>query len=166
MDEREQYFKKKEEYFSQFVYDLADWCRDIVDDIIPRICHRAIRRMNHWEDPITVDGHTLTGKVFAVDGGYPKSFNFFDVLSIQIQEYNYDEINPYLRDAIEDVLEYEMSLLPRAERLVLYYSTAGLADDYGCDNQLLQSRLFDCFHDMLNEHWETKKIQNFTASQW
>ena len=33
------------------------------------------------------------------------------------------------------------------------------AEHLECDYEAVQQKLFDAFHDKLNEHWQTKKIQ-------
>lgn len=161
---------KEIDQLKNFINDFAEWCECIVArEIIPLVCRRAIRRMNHWKEPIEINGSQIywSGIDSLLDGDYPSNFNFFDILSIQIQNYYYDEINPYLREAIEGVLEYELSKLSNAERLVMEYSIIGDCELYECDHEQVINALFNEFHDQLNDHWKyTKKIQNYEDYNW
>lgn len=154
------------DFINEFVYS----CNEIAEDLYPTICKRAIRRMNNWSELISINGRKIKWEVFSalLDGGYPRNFNFFDILSIQIQNYGYDEINPYLRDAIEDVIEYEMDLLPSPDKLALEYSVIKFdRNEVCCDKEELIQRLFNYFHNMLNDHWSnSKKIQRYLYNVW
>jgi len=92
------------------------------------ICKRAIRRLNK-----EIESSCLYGA-----DDFPKKFNTFDILSIQIQSMYMDEINPKIEDYILDILEDE-------------------AEKTGCESE----GLYDLFRKMLDEHYYIKKIQNY-----
>lgn len=165
MDNYKDYAKELSENYEKFIYDIEDECQNIANRLIPLVCRRAIRRMNSWKGEDVIDGHKFKweGKDALLDGDYPKSFTFFDILSIQIQNFSYDEINPYLHDAIVDMLWYEVSLLSHAEQFVMEHSyiVIGNCGKCECDRLHLESELCFCFSEMLNKHCEnTKKIRN------
>jgi hypothetical protein len=146
------------DFIDEFVQD----CDYASRDIITKVCKRAIRRMNNWHEDASIRGYKIKweGKDGLLDGEFPLSFTFFDILSIQIQTYGYDEINPFLRDGIEDVLEYEFNKLPEPERIVVNYSE--YPENYEIDNRRILDKIFDCFHVMLNDHWAgTEKIRRY-----
>lgn len=155
-------FKEYEDKVNKFVYELEDRCNSLSEDIIELVCKRSIRRMNNWKEDLNCGKYKIlwTGKDSLLPRHYPKNFTFFDILSIQIQNYSYDEINPHLEDAIRGVLEYEYGKLDELEKLVLDYSIC--SKDYECDYFGLIDKIFEYFHNMLNDHWyKTKKITNF-----
>ena len=92
------------------------------------ICKRVIRRLNK-----EIDSSCLYGA-----DDFPKKFNTFDILSIQIQSMYMDEINPKIEDYILDILEDE-------------------AEKTGCESE----GLYDLFRKKLDEHYYIKKIQNY-----
>ena len=151
----------EEDELIDFIECLGDRCSQIADEIKNRICRKAIRVINNWKGNMTIAGHTVhwRGKDCLRDGDYPNNFNFFDILSIQIQDYIYEEINPYLEESIEAVLANELSKVTPSERVVLEYSLLHEVDDYEdvYDESKLIGVLFSRFHEMLNEHWSTSK---------
>lgn len=168
MENKEKAYNELCKNVGEFICNLEDSCSHVARILIPLICKRAIRRMNNWKGEASVNGCKIKwrGKDALLCGDYPKSFSFFDILSIQIQDYSYDEINPYLRDTIVDVLNYEKSLLSSTEQIVLDYSQIREVEcgKYECDVEHLTSELFSCFHYLLNEHYGTKKIKNYTLN--
>lgn len=141
---------RNEDYFD-FILKFERKCKDLSEDIIKRLCKRAITKMNRHV-PDRVD----------ITYDYAPKYKFFDVLSIEIQSKYYDEINPYLRNYIEHILDIEYNNLPNLERFVLDYSEC--SKHLECDMQALDGRIFDTFHEMLNEHYMTQKIQDYTAT--
>lgn len=139
-----------------FIYEIERDCVALSREIIDRICKRAIRRMNKEEKESPVRWASMTDD-------FPESFSFFDVLSVEIQYNYYDEINPHLRDYIENVLEDEYEKTSAIEQFVLDHSEC--AEHFECDYEAVQRKLFDAFHDMLNAHWQTKKIQEFELNR-
>lgn len=146
-----------EKEYIDFVYEIEQECDTLSRDIIERICKRAIRRMNKEEKESPVRFSSMTDD-------FPKRFSFFDVLSVKIQSNYYDEINPHLRNYIENVLEDEYKKTSAIEQFVLDHSEC--AEHLECDYEAVQQKLFDAFHDKLNEHWQTKKIQEFELNRW
>lgn len=136
-----------------FICEIERDCEKLSRDIISRICKRAIRRMNKQEK----DSHM---RFASVTDEFPDKFSFFDILSIEIQEYDYDEINPFLREYIEKMLEEEYYNVSTIERFVLDHSECVKFLD--CDYAAVEQKLFNAFHNMLNEHWSnTKKIKEY-----
>lgn len=71
---------------------------------------------------------------------YPKSFNVYDILAINIQTMTMDEVNPMLDDYIWALLEDESN---KAE----------------CNIET--KTLYNKFRTMLNEHYYITKIQKY-----
>lgn len=145
-----------EQDYMDFVYTIESDCEKLSQDILSRVCKRAIRTMNRTEKGSPV-------RFAALYDDYPIRFSFFDVLSIEIQSNSYDEINPHLWDYIADVIESEYYKLSPIERFVLDHSEC--AKHLECDYDAVQKKLFRTFNEMLNEHWQTKKIQDFELSR-
>lgn len=140
--EQELFFNKEE----SLLKEIQDQCNDFAEDIIKLICKRAIRRINSWDVRLSDD--------------YPRKFSNFDILSIERQSKTYDEISPYLEDAVEGALEYEYDRLPDNEKFFVDYSECYY--DEGVDPENIQKKIHDRFHDMLNEHYSnSKKIDDF-----
>ena len=85
-----------------FIYEIEKDCDRLSQDIISRLCKRAIRKLNKFDS-------CLAGKT----DDYPSSFKFCDVLSVELQSCCYEEINPFLRDFIDDTLYNEYNELPQ-----------------------------------------------------
>lgn len=137
-----------EKDYMDFVYEIERDCDELSRDIVSRLCKRAIKQMNK------VNSY-LAGST----DDYPTSFTFFDILSIELQTKCYDEINPFLQDFVENTLDKEYDNLPPLERFILDHSKC--AENLGCDIEAVQTKIYEIFHEMLNEHWKTKKIQKF-----
>ncbi len=135
-----------------FVYEFERDCEELSKDIISRLCKRAIKRMNQLDS-------YLAGST----DDYPASFSFFDILSIELQSKSYDEINPHLQSFVESTLDDEYDMLPPLESFVLDHSEC--AEHAECDFEAVKRKIYCVFNDMLNKHWETKKIQDF-ESRW
>lgn len=134
--------------YMDFVYEIERDCEALSPDIISRLCKRAIKKMNK------VNSY-LAGST----DDYPSSFTFFDILSIELQSKCYEEINHYLRDFVDNTLDDEYDKLPPLERFVLDHSEC--AANLDCDIEAVQTKIYETFHEMLNKHWTTKKIQKF-----
>lgn len=151
----------EEEKLIDFVEFLGERCSYTASKLKTRICRRAIRTINSWKGDMTIKGHTVHWSIKDClrDGDYPHNFNFIDILSIQIQEYTYEEINPYLKDCIKAVLSNELTKVSASERVVLDYSVLPELDDYDevyDEDKLIDSLLF-CLQEILDEHWSTSK---------
>ena len=136
--------------YEQILEDIQDQCELFAGDIITRLCKRAIRKMNSWDVKIGTDD-------------YPASFKFFDILSIEYQSKTYDEISPFLEDAIDGALAYEYENLSPRDRFFVDYSRCYY--DNGYDPLSIEQLIHNRFNELLNEHWETKKISNFELSK-
>jgi len=120
----------------------------MAEDIITRLCKRAMRGMNQLEA-------TLIGST----DNYPPKFKFIDILAIELQDRIEEEINPSLEDYIRTTLEEEQNNLSAEERFVL--EQAYLDYNYEVDYDEIARQIRSRFHELLNEHYELKKIQNF-----
>lgn len=140
--------KKMENDYIDFIYDIERECETLSKDIVSRLCKRAIKNMNKLNS-------CLAGST----DDYPSSFTFFDVLSIELQSKSYEEINPFLHDYVEDTLDNEYKNLPPLERFVLDHSEC--AENLECNVEAVHGKIYNAFHELLNEHWKTKKIQKF-----
>lgn len=126
--------------------DIQDQCEYFAKDIITRICKRAIRKMNSWDVRFGTDD-------------YPSSFKFFDILSVERQSKSYDEISPFLKDAVEGVLDAEYEGLTPQERFFVDNSMGYYEREY--DLTPIHMAIDKRFNELLNEHYQTKKISNF-----
>lgn len=137
-----------EKDYMDFIYEIENDCNTLSRDIISRLCKRAIKQMN---------------KINSYNAGstddYPSSFTFFDILSIELQSKSYEEINPFLSDFVHNSLDNEYDKLPPLEKFVLNHSEC--AENLQCDIEAVHSKIYSVFHEMLNKHWATKKIQAF-----
>lgn len=135
---------------NELIKEIQEQCEYFARDIITRLCKRAIRKMNSWDANIGTDD-------------YPASFNFFDVLSIECQSKCYDEIRPYLQDAVEGALDNEYESLSPQERFFIDYIQCYY--DNGYNSESIHQLIYNRFNELLNEHWQTKKISNFEESR-
>lgn len=134
----------------KLIKEIQRQCEYFARDIITRLCKRAIRKMNSWDNNIGTDD-------------YPSSFKFFDILSIERQSKCYDEISPYLQDAVEGALDNEYDNLSPQERFFVDYSQCYCDNGYNLGS--IRLRIYNRFNDLINEHWQTKKISNFKESK-
>lgn len=137
-----------------FIYEIEQECEALSKDIIVRLCKRAIKKMNKREAKSSVRFAALTDD-------YPLEFSFFDILSIELQSNSCDDINPFLLDFVEDTIDNEYDKLPHTERFILDHSEC--TERMECDIQAVHCKIYNVFHDMLNQHWTTRKIQNFES---
>lgn len=136
--------------YIDFILGFERECNSLSEDIITRLCKRVIKQLNKkLPDPI------------GLTDDYPASFNFYDILSIEIQSAYYEEINPYLRNCIEDSLEVEYEKLPDIERFIVDHSEC--SENLECDHEAIEMKIFNTFHELLNVHYNTKKIQDYIA---
>lgn len=140
---------KDKDYFD-FISELESDCDLLSQDIISRLCKRAIKVMNEQE-----------ANLASSTDDYPSSFSFFDILSIELQSKCYEEISPYLRDFVETTLDNEYEKLPALERFVLDHCAHN--ERLECDSQAIEKKIYDAFHEMLNEHYMINKIQDFVG---
>ena len=87
----------------------------------------------------------------------------YDALSVEIQYKCYDEINSFLQDAIEGALDAEYEKLSSKDKFFVNYSQCYY--DNGYDPEAVRRQICSRFHELLNEHWQTKKITNFGLSK-
>ena len=132
------------------IYEIERECNTLSRDIIIRLCKRAIKEMNKQDA-------YLAGST----DDYHSSFSFFDILSIELQEKCYDEINPFLGDYVHSTLYSEYEKLPAIEKFVIDHSD--FADHLECDLQAIKSNIYEVFRAMLNKHYTTRKIQTFLS---
>lgn len=132
----------------EYITLVEDRCHSMAEGIITRLCKRAIREMNQLE--ATMAGST---------DDYPKDFKFIDILSIELQDKVEEEINPFLEDYIWNTLDAERNRLSPEESFIL--EQAYLDYQYNVDDAEVTSQIRSRFHELLNEHYELKKIQKF-----
>ena len=132
------------------IYEIERECNILSKDIFTRLCKRAIKEMNKL-DPY------LAGST----DDYPLSFSFFDILSVELQEKYYEEINPFLSDYVHSTLYREYEKLPTIERFVIDHSE--FADHLECDLQAIKNNIYEVFREMLNKHYSTRRIQAFIS---
>lgn len=133
---------------NEYITQLEDRCHSMAEHIITRLCKKAMRGMNQLEATL----------VSSTDG-YPKNFKFIDILSIELQNKIEEEINPSLEDYIRTTLEEEQNNLSAEERFVL--EQAYLDYNYEVDDAEITRQIRSRFYELVNEHYELKKIQNF-----
>lgn len=133
---------------NEYITLVEDRCHSMAESIITRLCKRAIREMNQLE--ATMAGST---------DDYPKDFKFIDILSIELQDKVEEEINPFLEDYIWNTLDAERNRLSPEESFIL--EQAYLDYQYNVDDAEVTSQIRSRFHELLNEHYELKKIQKF-----
>ncbi len=131
-------------------------CSDICDDLFECACQRAIARMNKELAP------ELGGNDDAVGAG----FTFFEVLSVSICHLGYaaNEINPCLPNYISDILEDECDKFSSSDLLVIEYGECiyrgSYSGMYDFHTELL-NRMTDTFYSMLEDTYNSDKVQNF-----
>lgn len=130
------------------VKEIQSGCQEFSDKIITKVCKRAIKTINSW-------GRNCMD--FGED--YPTKFTVFDVLSVELQSKCYEELNPFLRDAIYGALENQYDSLSSLESFILDYSEC--YDNKGVDRDAIQSTILKKFNELINEHYQLKKIQDF-----
>ena len=138
----------KENKDFDFICQFESECQSYAKDIILRICKKAIKVMNQQKA-------TLAGST----DDYPNGFTFFDILSIELQDRCYDEINPFLEDFVMNTLENEYDKIKGIEKLVLEYSEC--TENSECDIDKVKRNIHERFHTILNQHYSIKKIQNY-----
>lgn len=132
---------------NEYITQLENRCHSMAEDIITRLCKRAMRGMNQLEA-------TLIGST----DNYPPKFKFIDILAIELQDRIEEEINPSLEDYIRTTLEEEQNNLSAEERFVL--EQAYLDYNYEVDDAEITRQIRSRFYELVNEHYELKKIQN------
>jgi hypothetical protein len=132
----------------EYITQLENRCHNMAQRIITRLCKRAMRGMNQLE--ATMAGST---------DDYPKDFKFIDILSIELQDRTEEEINPFLEDYIRTALEDEQNKLSAEESFVL--EQAYLDYQFNVDEAEITGQIRSRFYELLNEHYELKKIQKF-----
>jgi hypothetical protein len=122
--------------------------RSLTDPIITKICRRAVRTMKSW-DCTLVDSSE----------DWPECLNFFDVLSILMQDHCTDEVNPALDDTIENTLRCEFNRLTPLEKQAVFCSEVTI--DYDTDHEECRRKIMSCFWQMLNDHYRSRKVQSY-----
>ena len=133
---------------NEYITQLEDRCHSMANSIITRLCKKAMRGMNQLEA-------TLAGST----DDYPSNFKFIDILSIELQDRIEEEINPFLENYIWTALEEEQNNLSAEESFIL--EQAHLDYNYEVDYAEITRQIRHRFYELLNEHYELKKIQNF-----
>ena len=134
------------------ILEFESECMEIAQPIINRLCKRAMHTMNK-----------KTANYFDCED-YPATFSFIDILSIKIQEYSFDEINPYLEDYIDSTLQIEFAKLPRLERLAIAYCDC--SKDMQSKYNGSQPNIYNAFRKLLDEHYYLKKIQTYVDKSY
>lgn len=128
--------------------EIQSCCQKFSEEIVTKICKRSIKTINSW-------GRNYIG--FGED--YPTKFTVFDILSIELQSKYYEELNPFLQDAIYGALENQYNSISSIESFILDYSVC--FDNDGIDKEAIQNKILEKLNELLNEHYQLKKIQNF-----
>lgn len=149
------YYKEENKKLQDTVSMFERECRDACGDLFECACQRAIARMNKELAP------ELAGNDDAVSAG----FSFFEVLSVSICYFGYSagEINPYLPNYISDILEDECDNFSSSDLLVIEYGECIYRDDYRSHMELL-NRMTDTFYGMLEDIYNSDKVQQFCQS--
>lgn len=149
------YYKEENKKLQDTVSMFERECRDACGDLFECACQRAIARMNKEL------AHELAGNDDAVSAG----FSFFEVLSVSICHFGYSagEINPHLPNYISDILEDECDNFSSSDLLVIEYGECIYRDDYRSHMELL-NRMTDTFYRLLEDTYNTDKVQQFCQS--
>ena len=130
------------------IYQFEGDCKKLSEDIISRLCKRAIATLKTVDSDLIDRYHS-----------FPKNFNFWDILSIEIQSRTYEEIALGLEEGIDEVLEMEFNNLPAIERTILEYSEC--AEGLECNLVAVFSNIRSELFGMCDKHYYTAEIQNF-----
>lgn len=159
LPEQLEYYKEENRQLQGYISAFESECGDICDDIFDCACQRAIARMNK----------EVTLESVGNDGAMGNGFTPFEVLSVSVCHlgYAYEEINPHLPDYISDILEGEINNLSSSDLLVIKYGE-GISYDsqcvyYDCHGELL-NRMTDTFYGMLEDIYNSDKVQQFCQS--
>lgn len=122
----------------------------ISEVILTKVCNKAVRLINKWPKE---------SLLFADD--FPSDFNFFDILSVDFQNMIWDEINPDLQNALENLLYQIFEELPESEQFFILnrecYTKQNVLEQDDVINLLLGK-----FVKRINNHYSSsKKIENF-----
>ena len=149
------YYKEENKKLQDTISTFERECRDACDNLFECACQRAIARMNKELAP------ELAGNDDAVSAG----FSFFEVLSVSICYFGYSagEINPHLPNYISDILEDECDNFSSSDLLVIEYGECIYRDDYRSHMELL-NRMTDTFYGMLEDIYNSDKVQQFCQS--
>lgn len=150
------YYKEENKKLQDTVSMFERECRDACGDLFECACQRAIARMNKELAP------ELAGNDDTVSAG----FSFFEVLSVSICHFGYSagEINPHLPNYISDILEDECdNNFSSSDLLVIEYGECIYRDDYRSHMELL-NRMTDTFYGMLEDIYNSDKVQQFCQS--
>lgn len=149
------YYKEENKKLQDTVSMFERECRDACGDLFECACQRATARMNKELAP------ELAGNDDAVSAG----FSFFEVLSVSICHFGYSagEINPHLPNYISDILEDECDNFSSSDLLVIEHGECIYRDDYRSHMELL-NRMTDTFYGMLEDIYNSDKVQQFCQS--
>lgn len=130
--------------------EIQDQCSRFADELITLVCKRAKKTINSWG-----------AYIFLNEDDYPSRFTNYDILACEHQTKYWDEINPFLEDAIEGALSTAYESLSPKEKFFIEYSECYYNTRF-LDSTEINKLIFDRFVEMLNEHWKnSKKIQEF-----
>ncbi|MBD5296170.1 MAG: hypothetical protein HDS25_07645 [Bacteroides sp.] len=129
--------------------EIQNQCKHFANALVSVVCNRAKRAINSWNS-------------FACcEDDYPKKFTNYDILACEHQTKFWEEINPYLGDAILDVLRYCYEDLSQKDKFFIEYS-ACYYQNGAISSEDIEKILMSEFVDQLNRHWsKSKKIQDF-----
>ncbi len=129
---------------------IQEQCSNFADELFTLVCKRAMRTINTWM------AHVLPNA-----DEYPNTFTTFDILSVQFQSMGFDEIAPYLHDAIDGALSTAYESLSKQEKFFIEYSECYISMRT-LTLEEVDKKIYDRFVDLLNDHWSnSKKIQKF-----
>ncbi len=155
MDNQEKYHNDRISELENFISGVEEDFSDLADDIIDKVCKRAIKRMNKDMDNL----HLVTDD-------FPNNFTFFDRLSVLYDSRTYDEMgypDGMLERYITETLDGEIDSLPRIEKLILYYSNCYQSYVENDDSNDASYRAENRFKELLDEHTSLVKIQKFLS---
>ena len=127
--------------------DILRECDALSDNVLRRICNRAIAELNKFEKD--------SGIAFFSDD-YPQHLNFFDKLSLEVigRAYTYNEIHPGLEDYILSSLKDEYEKITAEEAFFIRYA------DYYEEKEEIK-KVANMFYKMLDEHYDTKELEPY-----
>ena len=132
------------------LHEIQDQCSHFSDESITLVVKRTIRIINSWP-------------VFVLPNAddYPNTFTTFDILSCECQSKSWEEISPFLEDAIERSIASAYDSLSQKEKFFIEYSEC-FYNTRPLDSSEIDKLLRSRFVELLNEHWSnSKKIQKF-----
>lgn len=134
---------------AKYLRDLESEITSLSEAIITQVCKKVIREISKWPKE---------SLAFADD--FPSNFNFFDILSVDFQSMYWDEINPELQEALDNLLYKIFEELPETEQFFVLNRECYTKCN-ALDQESVTVLLADAFVNVLNKHYSTsKKIEN------